>query len=94
MFSELGAGLTAKITVYKHIVFIYNDFNIKVVGGLIIMTAQILLILVLVATIIPVCLLFGIPASKYNKKVANNGVSFEDGLIILQNIRTYRNLRG
>ena len=33
------------------------------------MTAQILLILVLVATIIPVCLLFGIPASKYNKMV-------------------------
>ena len=47
----------------------YNDFNIKIVGGLIIMTAHILLILVLVATIIPVCLLFGIPASKYNKKV-------------------------
>ena len=33
------------------------------------MTAQVLLILVLIATIIPVCLLFGIPASKYNKKV-------------------------
>ena len=33
------------------------------------MTAKILLILVLLATIIPVCLLFGIPASKYNKKV-------------------------
>ncbi len=29
------------------------------------MTAKILLILVLLATIIPVCLLFGIPASKY-----------------------------
>ena len=47
----------------------YNNFNIKIVGGLIIMTAQVLLILVLVATIIPVCLLFGIPASKYNKTV-------------------------
>lgn len=34
------------------------------------MTAQILLILVLVATIIPVCFLFGIPASKYNKEAA------------------------
>ena len=33
------------------------------------MTAKILLILVLVTTIIPVSLLFGIPASKYNKKV-------------------------
>ena len=33
------------------------------------MTAKILLILVLLATIIPVCLLFGISASKYNKKV-------------------------
>ena len=33
------------------------------------MTAQILLIFVLVVTIIPVCLLFSIPASKYNKKV-------------------------
>ena len=57
------------MTVYKHIAIRYNDFNIKIVGGLIIITAQILLILVLVATIIPVCLLFGIPASKYNKKV-------------------------
>ena len=33
------------------------------------MTAKILLILVLLATIIPVCLLFGIPASKHNKNV-------------------------
>ena len=33
------------------------------------MTAKILLILVLVTTIIPVSLLFGIPASEYNKKV-------------------------
>ena len=33
------------------------------------MTAQVLLILVLAATIIPVCLLFGIPVSKCNKKV-------------------------
>ena len=33
------------------------------------MTAQILLILVLSATVMPVCFLFGIPASKYNKKV-------------------------
>ena len=33
------------------------------------MTAKILLILILLATIIPVCLLFGIPALKYNKKV-------------------------
>ncbi len=34
------------------------------------MSAKILLILVLVATIIPVCLLFGIPASKNNKEAA------------------------
>ena len=33
------------------------------------MTAQILLIFVLIVTIIPVCLLFGIPASKYSKEV-------------------------
>ena len=33
------------------------------------MSAEILLMLVLVATIMPVCFLFGIPASKYNKKV-------------------------
>ena len=33
------------------------------------MTAKIMLILVLVATIIPVCLLFGIPASKYSKEI-------------------------
>ena len=32
------------------------------------MTAKILLILVLVTTIIPVSLLFGIPASEYNKR--------------------------
>ena len=42
---------------------------IIIVGGNVIMTAKVLLILVLIATIIPVCLLFGIPASKYNKKV-------------------------
>ena len=39
------------------------------------MTAQILLILVLVATIIPVCLLLGIPASQYNKKVQKDDLS-------------------
>ena len=33
------------------------------------MSAKILLILVLGATIMPVCFLFGIPASKNNKKV-------------------------
>ena len=33
------------------------------------MSAKIIMILILVATIIPVCLLFGIPASKYNKAV-------------------------
>ena len=38
-------------------------------GGYDIMTAKIMLILVLVATIIPVCLLFGIPASKYSKEI-------------------------
>ena len=42
---------------------------IIIVGGNVIMTAKVLLILVLIATIIPVCLLFGIPASKYSKKV-------------------------
>ncbi|WP_255345428.1 hypothetical protein [Butyrivibrio sp. XBB1001] len=34
------------------------------------MSAKILLILVLGATIMPVCFLFGIPASKYNKEAA------------------------
>ena len=35
----------------------------------IIMSAQFLLVVILLVTIIPVSLLFGIPASKYNKKV-------------------------
>ena len=48
--------------------WLYHEETI-IVGGNVIMSAQFLLILVLLATIIPVCLLFGIPASKYNKKV-------------------------
>ena len=50
---------------------------IIIVGGNVIMTAKVLLILVLIATIIPVCLLFGIPASKYNKKVQKEHNSTE-----------------
>lgn len=57
----------ANIDMYMYVSLRYNDFNVKIIGG-IIMSAKILLILVLLATIIPVCLLFGIPASKYNKK--------------------------